>query len=205
MAIKLEDKTNVLAPNADYQYGNIKDDTGVGDGTLVDVEVYADMHQFFARLLDQSGVVANGLPDNTTNGFQLYEALRKLVAEGLPNDPSGAWITGGTITLLPDAGTASLPSIAYNKYKIIGKTFYWQIIAALTVTGSPNTVVFGYPAAITIPSVNPAAPRKIMAFYKTGQAICEVLAAGMSMTVLPAAAFSGSNQYVSFSLVTEIN
>jgi len=76
MAIKLEDKQNVLAPGGSYQYGNIKDETGLGDGTPVDVNTYADFHQFFARMLDKSLITPNGLPDNSTNGFQYYEALK---------------------------------------------------------------------------------------------------------------------------------
>lgn len=76
MAIKLENKTNVLAPNATYPYGNIKDNSGANDGTPVNTQVYGDIHQFFARLLALSGIVANGLPDNATNGFQYYEALQ---------------------------------------------------------------------------------------------------------------------------------
>jgi len=73
--IKLEDKPNVIAPNADYPYGDIKDDTGIDDGTPVDREVYADHHQFFAKMFAESGLTANDLPDNATNGFQLYQAL----------------------------------------------------------------------------------------------------------------------------------
>jgi len=76
--IKLENKSNVNAPNATFPYGSIKDDTGVGDGTPVDVQVYGDFHQFFARLFNSSGLVANGLIDSEANGFQLYEALLKV-------------------------------------------------------------------------------------------------------------------------------
>jgi hypothetical protein len=74
MAIKLENKTNVLAPNSTYPYGNIKDNTGIGDGTPVNTAVYADFHQFFASLIALAEGVgyftANGLPDNDDNGFQ---------------------------------------------------------------------------------------------------------------------------------------
>ena len=76
--IKLENKSNVNAPNATFPYGSIKDDTGVGDGTPVDVQVYGDFHQFFARLFNESGLVANGLIDSEANGFQLYESLLRI-------------------------------------------------------------------------------------------------------------------------------
>jgi len=76
--IKLENKSNVNAPNSTFPYGSIKDDTGVGDGTPVNVQVYGDFHQFFAKLFNSSGLVANGLIDSEANGFQLYEALLRV-------------------------------------------------------------------------------------------------------------------------------
>ena len=39
--------------------------------------MYADIHQFFAKLMDYAGVTPNGLPDNDYSGFQLMEALLK--------------------------------------------------------------------------------------------------------------------------------
>jgi len=74
--IKLEDKPNVVAPGGAYPYGNIKDNPGDGTGTPVNTEVYADFHQFFARMFGESGITSNNLPDNNTNGFQYFEALR---------------------------------------------------------------------------------------------------------------------------------
>jgi len=78
MAIRLQDKQNVTAPDSDYPFGNIKDDTGAGDGTPVNVQVYADFHQFFAKMFALSGLTYNGLPDNEYSGFQYIEAATKL-------------------------------------------------------------------------------------------------------------------------------
>jgi hypothetical protein len=75
MAIPLSAKPNVDAPGGDYQYGNIKNNTGGNNGTPVNKVVYADFHQWFARLLDKSGIVANGNPDNDANGYQYFEAF----------------------------------------------------------------------------------------------------------------------------------
>lgn len=75
MAIDLSAKPNTLTPNATYPYGNILDDTGANDGTPINALVYADFHQFFAKLLDNAGITANGLPDNFTNGFEYFDAL----------------------------------------------------------------------------------------------------------------------------------
>lgn len=71
----LENKVNIITPNADYPFGAIQDDNGTGNGTPVDTELLGDYTQFFSKLFDESGITANGLPDNETNGFQLYEAL----------------------------------------------------------------------------------------------------------------------------------
>lgn len=79
MAIKLENKTNVSAPDATYPYGNIKDNSGANDGTPLSTIVHADFHQFFAKLLDEAEgttwLTANGLPENDVNGFQYYTSL----------------------------------------------------------------------------------------------------------------------------------
>lgn len=79
MARKLEDQVNVDAPSGDYPYGRIRDDNGTGNGTPLTEAVHGDYHQFFARLLAISGVVANDMPDNNANGFQYYLALQAVI------------------------------------------------------------------------------------------------------------------------------
>lgn len=79
MAIKLENKTRVAPVSGSYPFGNIKDSTPTVKGTPVNVETYADFHQFFAKILDQSGIIANGLADNFTNGFQYFQALINVI------------------------------------------------------------------------------------------------------------------------------
>lgn len=76
----IKNKTNAIGVGGDYPYGDIRDDSGVFDGVPLDRELFADAIQFFERLMDKSGIVANGLPDNNnvSNGFQLYEAFRKV-------------------------------------------------------------------------------------------------------------------------------
>ena len=76
MAISINQKANTTAPNSVYPFGDIKDDSGQNDGTPVNRSVYADFHQFFEKLMNAAGTVANGLPDNADNGFQLFEALQ---------------------------------------------------------------------------------------------------------------------------------
>jgi len=79
MARKLENQTNIEAPSAEFPSGRIKDDTGAGDGTPVEEKLYGDIHQFFAKLIRETGIVLNDLPDNVTNEFQLFQALDKFV------------------------------------------------------------------------------------------------------------------------------
>ena len=74
----LQDKVNVDAPDADYPFGKMRDDQGSGNGTPADTDFMNDYTQFFEKMFNESGVVANGLPDNDYTGFQLYEALRVL-------------------------------------------------------------------------------------------------------------------------------
>ena len=78
MAIRLKDKPNTQQPivgNLDYPYGKIKDNDGGGNGTPVNELVYNDSHQFFERLIQLSGIVANGLREGLGGVFQYYEAL----------------------------------------------------------------------------------------------------------------------------------
>lgn len=74
--IPLINKPNITASDSEYPYGNIRDRNGAIAGTPGNVEVYADMHQFFEKLVDESSVTANNLPDNEYNGWQLWEALQ---------------------------------------------------------------------------------------------------------------------------------
>lgn len=82
MAVDLKNKENVEPVNGEYPYSNIKDDTGANDGTPVNKAVYADFHQFFARLMAIAKVNYpsfnyNNLPENAYDGFQYFEALLK--------------------------------------------------------------------------------------------------------------------------------
>ena len=75
MAIKLSNKPNTVAIDAEYPYGDIRNVVGATPGTPVSREVYADFHQFFERLMADTNTTHNNLPDNATNDFQLFEAL----------------------------------------------------------------------------------------------------------------------------------
>ena len=71
-------KTNVESVSSDYPYSKTKDNSGANDGTPVNNELLNDYIQFFEKVFAESGLTANGFPDNAYTGFQLYEAARKV-------------------------------------------------------------------------------------------------------------------------------
>tara|TARA_R110002167_G_scaffold24774_9_gene86688 strand:- start:2291 stop:2893 length:603 start_codon:yes stop_codon:yes gene_type:complete len=76
--IKTINKTNTVPVSAIYPFGNIKNDDGTLNGTPIDSELLADYVQFFEKMFNKSGLVANNTPDNETNGFQLFDSLLSL-------------------------------------------------------------------------------------------------------------------------------
>jgi hypothetical protein len=66
---------------AKYPAGRIKNQTGAGDGTPVNEEVYGDLHEAKDKLMRLYGIAYNGLPDNETNGYQLIDALIALASK----------------------------------------------------------------------------------------------------------------------------
>lgn len=83
---KLATKTNVQAPDGQYPYGRIKNNDGSQNGTPVDENTYGDIHQFFEKLMAAAGITANGFPENQYSGFQLNEALQKLIDDASINN-----------------------------------------------------------------------------------------------------------------------
>lgn len=93
MARTLASKVNVDAPGGNYPYGRPRNNTGSGNGTPVDEEFVGDLTQFFERLLAVGGVTANGLPENSANGFQYVTALAAYIVS-LAVARSGSSMTG---------------------------------------------------------------------------------------------------------------
>lgn len=115
--IALKNKPNVQAPDSDYPYGDIKDDTGANDGTPVDRQVYGDFHQFFEKLMHEAKLTANGLPDNDYNGFQLFDALKAIFERTKLMPSVGALPSLGGISTslqLPITNTTALAAGTYR-------------------------------------------------------------------------------------------
>ncbi|OJV51652.1 MAG: hypothetical protein BGO31_00160 [Bacteroidetes bacterium 43-16] len=198
--IKLENKANVMPPDADYPYGAIKNDTGTGDGTPVDVQVYGDIHQFFARLFAISGLTSNGLPDNLTNGFQLYDAFEKLA--GLQS-----WTALTTPILSVDTGTITAGTSFINKIRIQGKTLEWQCIFSATLNSIGTSISVNIPSAITSLTIaNNTIPRPGTCTYFSAEVLPAVLNATTGkVTITRGAAFpNGSLRLFGFSFRLEI-
>lgn len=66
---------------ANYPDGRIKNNTGSGNGTPVNEEVYGDIHEMKDKLMRLYGIEHNGLPDNESNGYQFVEALIALASK----------------------------------------------------------------------------------------------------------------------------
>ena len=87
--IRLVNKPNTNTATTPYPYGSLRDNTGANDGTPVNKFVVEDLHQLAERVFAQSGLTANGLPDNATNGWQLFEALMAAVEDSITPTYSG--------------------------------------------------------------------------------------------------------------------
>jgi len=77
MAKEIENLTNAEAITGDYPSGRPIDasPSGGGNGTPVDLDLLGDLIQLGAKLIRDGSVTYNDLPDNTTNDFQLFDAL----------------------------------------------------------------------------------------------------------------------------------
>jgi hypothetical protein len=67
----------VIAPGGAYPYGDVKD---APSGTRVNKKMVTDILQTSQIIMADglNGVAVNGLPDNATNGYQLYTALKRV-------------------------------------------------------------------------------------------------------------------------------
>jgi hypothetical protein len=129
MAIGLQNYENIEAPDADYPNGNIKDNTGMLDGTPFDKRTYADIHQTFAKLLRLANITASGLPENEYNGFQYLAAMRKLfcdVGEYIGFDRSSSLLVSALYNPLvevipgsPNSGDIALESCASYEFDLL--------------------------------------------------------------------------------------
>ena len=103
MARILKYQPNAPAPDSDYPNSRIKNDTGTGNGTQVSEEIHGDIIQFFQKLLIDSGITTNDLPDNVTNGYQLLDAFlaknRQYIAQNYDGTGAIGSVPSGEVRL----------------------------------------------------------------------------------------------------------
>jgi hypothetical protein len=138
---KLENLTNVVAPSVDFPYGDLKNNTGTNNGTPVNRALISDVIQFGQKLADEAGIVINDIEDSEADGWQLYEAFRKLtkpykVLTGLLTQ-SGTSAPTVTILGLNEIGTPVMAYGSVGQYTltitgafVVGKTT-WSIATGI--------------------------------------------------------------------------
>jgi hypothetical protein len=161
MAIKLIDKPNTEAATVAYPYGAIKDNIpSVQAGTPVNKLVMEDYIQFFHRLMAFANKTYNELPENSTNGFQFIEALNDVIANNdmtLISGGAGQW-ESSPLAVVPTSGTITNIATSYNRYKIIGKTLFWQFAFTADFASNVQSFDVRYPSALADIGVAPKTP-----------------------------------------------
>lgn len=78
--IPLNQKVNVDTSDPDYPHGKSQDvsTAGPGNGTPIDFARFNDWDQLMEKIMIASGITPNGDPDNANNGYQLWDAFRKI-------------------------------------------------------------------------------------------------------------------------------
>lgn len=151
MAHEITELTRSVAPSADYPWGDLKDNP---NGTLANRMMFTDMMQTMQKLMDLAGITPNGSDDNTSNGYQLIQALADFNTLSVAG---GEWVAGGSVGFLANndpVGSYTGITYTYNKYKLFGKTLIWQLSVSGTIAGSPTSFVISPPAALAADSVD---------------------------------------------------
>jgi hypothetical protein len=148
MAIELTSKTNTEAASAEYPYGQFKDNTGSNNGTPLNKAVLEDYLQFFHKMMGETGVVYNGVPDNEYDGWQFWEAFEKATGRG-------AWesLTYSALNLDASSGTWTVPSASncVVDYVQRGKTVTLNFrVTNSTISLTPQSLRLKLPAGMTI-------------------------------------------------------
>lgn len=78
---KLTDVANTDAPSSDFPKGRVRDKNGAIVGTTYSEVLHGDIIQLFQKLVIDSSLTENDLPDNVTNGYQLLTALNEKIKQ----------------------------------------------------------------------------------------------------------------------------
>jgi hypothetical protein len=158
----IQQKTNTDAPDADHEYGKIRDEvSGVTPGTPVNTESYGDVHQLLDRLMDLGEQIPNDLPENTTNGYQLLDALLTLITKRI--NTAFTLQTGSSYEIWTDVVWGNGYFVAVNNggtkamRSIDGKT--WTEVSITPAAGSVGiTIGFAFGAGLFVASIPTITP-----------------------------------------------
>ena len=180
MAIGIRNYPQVTPPDSDYPDGRIKDDTGINDGTPINVKTNGDIQQFFAKLMRLAGITPNGLPDSEYNGLQLIQALKAFVS-------NRNWQTVAALNPTPfQNGWSSITTGAIDPYPVqfcVGQN--GQVFLRGGATGGTlNSVIFTLPLVLR-PNKDVFIPRQ--AFESSAW-----VSGGILITKTGTVSFSGS-------------
>lgn len=157
MARIIKDLPNITVPAGIYPYGRIKDNPGDNTGTKMNEEAFGDIFQFFSRVMDHAAAVngfpaSNGLPDNNSNGYQLYEALESIAFNTGSKTPLtliNGFVTGAGFGLSTPSYRASSLGLVYLSGGILavgGQSIFANLPSAFRpqterffIVGSLNT------------------------------------------------------------------
>lgn len=96
----------VIPVSGTYPYGDIKDNPG---GTKVNSKSNSDIQQLMQRMMFRAGITPNNQADNATDGFQLMQALYKLINEEISGLASSVGAGGFTAVLASGLAQTSTP------------------------------------------------------------------------------------------------
>lgn len=147
MAYKITTKPNTHPVDATYPYGDIKDNTGSNDGTPVNRLVYADFHQFFAKMAAYAGVTLNDLPDNEVNGYQFFEALLRTIAVRRKVINIGVWDMDATASITIEPAITGLDETTVRSFHAFivndAGTAIYNLCHGNSVTSLPGNILAG--------------------------------------------------------------
>jgi len=153
---KLSDQTGVAAPDANNLKGKI-----VAGVTPVSESIYGDVVETVHKMVSESGITENSLPDNETNGHQLLDALNfvarrnagvvsiaisantLVISEGVDVSLIYRWVAGNTLIK-----TISFPNLPTNT---VVRVLFYVGITPINLDNTDNINTGDY-SLVTIPS-----------------------------------------------------
>jgi len=130
-------KINVQSPDSDFPFGRVKNNTGTRNGTPDDEALVGDAMQFFEKLMFDSGLAMNNLPEQSYTGFQLNQALTLVIQKVVDNNTAKGVYTPTVVAIANCTNVADINQFTYlrvgNIVHITGSV-HISILAANTAT-----------------------------------------------------------------------